>query len=104
MRLFRATFKVGALLNSQSLVMNIAHHIRVRLKHDVAGLDGALHFTVHNHLLSGDGSNDLGIRRDNERSALQVPLYLAIDFDCAICGDSASNLQATTDDCSSTTP
>ena len=72
MRLFSAAIKVGALLNSQRLVMNIANDMRLRLKHHVAALNGPLHFTVHDHPLCSDTSDDLGLRRDNERSAMQV--------------------------------
>lgn len=81
--------KVSALFNSQSLVMNIANNMRLRLEHYVATLNGALHRTVHNHLLSGNASDNPALRRDNERSAMQVALYLTIDLDQAFCGDIA---------------
>jgi len=87
--LFRVAIKVGALLNSERLVMNIANDMRLRLENHVAALDGPLNFTVHNHALSNDTSDDLGLRRDNERSALQVALYLTIDLDLPLCGDMA---------------
>jgi hypothetical protein len=61
--------------------MNIANDMRLRLKHHLAALNGALHSTVHNYPLSSDTSDDLGTRRDNERSAMQVTLYLTIDLD-----------------------
>ena len=81
MRLFRAAIKVSALLNSQRLVINIANDMGLRLKHHVAALDGPLHSTVHNHLLRVDTSDNLGLWRHNERSALQVTLNLTIDLD-----------------------
>ena len=61
--------------------MNIANDMRLRLKHHVAALNGSLNFTIHNHALSSDTSDDLGLRRDNERTAMQVTLYLTIDLD-----------------------
>ena len=70
MRLFSAAIKVGAFFNSQRLVMNIANDMRLRLKHHVAALNGPLHFTVHDHPLCSDASDDLGLWRDDERSAL----------------------------------
>jgi hypothetical protein len=78
--LFRAAIKVGALLNSQRLVMNIANDMRLRLKHHFAALDGSLHFTVHDHPLRRDTSDDLGLRGDNECRAMQVTLNLTIDL------------------------
>ena len=89
MILFRAAIKIGALLNSQRLVMNIANDMGLRFKDNLAALDGSLHLTVHNHALGNDSSDDLGLRRDNERSAMQVTLYLTIDLDQAICGHMA---------------
>jgi hypothetical protein len=79
--LCRATIKEGAFFNSQSLVMNIANDMCLGLEHYVATLNGPLHPTVHNHLLSSDTSDNLGLRRDNERSAMQFALYLTIDLD-----------------------
>jgi hypothetical protein len=79
--LCRATIKEGAFFNSQSLVMNIANDMCLRFEHYVAALNGALHPTVHNHLLSSDTSDNLGLWRDNERSAMQVALYLTVDLD-----------------------
>jgi hypothetical protein len=61
--------------------MNIANDMRLRLKHHLAALDGPLHFTVHDHPLRSDTSDDFGFRGDNERSAMQVTLYLTIDLD-----------------------
>jgi hypothetical protein len=79
--LFRAAIKVGALLNSERLMVNIANDMCLRLENHVAALDGPLNFTVNNHALSNDTSDDLGLRRHNECSALQVALYLTIDLD-----------------------
>jgi hypothetical protein len=76
-----AAIKVGPLLNGKRLVMNIANDMRPRFKHHVAALNGAFHSAVHNHSLGSDTSDDLGIWRDNKRSAMQVTLYLTIDFD-----------------------
>jgi hypothetical protein len=81
MGLCRAAIKVGALLNGKRLVMNIANDMRLRPKHHVAALNGTLDFAVHNNSLSNDTSDDLGLWRDNQRSAMQVTLYLTIDFD-----------------------
>jgi hypothetical protein len=64
--LFRAAIKIGALLNSERLMVNIANDMRLRLENHVAALDGPLNFTVNNHALSNDTSDDLGLRRDNE--------------------------------------
>ena len=41
--------------------MNIANDVRLRLEHHVAALDGPFHFTVHNHALSNDTADDLGL-------------------------------------------
>ena len=71
MRLFSAATKVGAFFNSQRLVMNIANDMRLRLKHHFAALDGSLYLTVHDHPLCSDTSDDVGLRRDNERIAMQ---------------------------------
>jgi hypothetical protein len=79
--LFRAAIKVGTLLNSERLVMNIANDMRLRFENDLAALDRPLNFTVHNNALGNDTSDYLRLRRDNERSALQVALYLTIDLD-----------------------
>jgi hypothetical protein len=81
MGLCRAAIKVGALLNGKRLVMNIANDMRLRPKHHVAALNGTLDSAVHNNSLSNDTSDDLGLWRDNQRSAMQVTLYLTIDFD-----------------------
>ncbi len=61
--------------------MNIANDVRPRLKHNVAALNGPLHSTVHNHSLGSDTSDDMRLRRDNKRRAMQVTLYLTIDLD-----------------------
>ena len=81
MGLFRAAIKVGTFLDRQRLVMNIANDMRLRLKHHFATLDGSLYLTVHDHPLCSDSSDDLGLRGDNERSAMLVTLYLTIDLD-----------------------
>jgi hypothetical protein len=59
---------------------NIADHMRLRLKHHVAALNWTFHSTVHNHPLGSDISNDLGIRRDDKRSATHITLYPTIDL------------------------
>ena len=61
--------------------MNIANDMCLRFEHYVTSLNGALHPTVHNHLLRSDTSDDLGVRRDNERRAMEVTFYLTIDLD-----------------------
>jgi hypothetical protein len=55
--------------------------MRLQPKHHVAALNGTLDSAVHNNSLSNDTSDDLGLWRDNQRSAMQVTLYLTIDFD-----------------------
>ena len=65
-RLFRAAIKVGALLNSERLMMNIANDMRLRFENYLAALDRPLNLTVHDHALSNDTSDDLRLRRDNE--------------------------------------
>jgi hypothetical protein len=87
--LCRAAIKIGAFLNSQSLMMNISYDMRLRLKHHVAALNWPLHFTVHNHLLGSNASDNPTLRRNNERSAMNITLYLTIDLDQAFCGDMA---------------
>jgi hypothetical protein len=79
--LFRATIEVGAFLNRQSFMINVAYDMRLRLKRHVAALNGALHSTVHNHLLSGNASDNPALWGNDERSALKVALYLTIDLD-----------------------
>src|SRR6185312_9792810 len=93
-----AAFKVGPLLNGKRLVMNIANDMRPRFKHHVTALNGTFHSAAHNHSLGSDTSDDLGTWRDNKRSAMQVPLYLTIDFDEPFCRDIAINLQSVTND------
>ena len=61
--------------------MNIANDMRLRFEHHIASLNGALYSTVHNHLLRSDTSDDLSVRRDNERRAMEVTFYLTIDLD-----------------------
>jgi hypothetical protein len=58
-----------ALLNRERLVANIANDMRLGSKHHVAALNRTFHFTVHNHALSSDTSDNMSIRRDDERSA-----------------------------------
>jgi hypothetical protein len=77
----RAAIEVGAFLNGQSFVIDVAHDMCLRLEHHVAALNGPLHSTIHNHLLSSDASDNSALRRNNERSAMQVALYLTIDLD-----------------------
>jgi hypothetical protein len=79
--LCRTTLEVGAFLDGERSVMNIASDMRLRPQHHVAALNGPLYSTVHHHLLSSDASDDLGLRRHNERSAMQVTFYLTIDLD-----------------------
>jgi hypothetical protein len=55
--------------------------MRLRLKHHFTALNRALHPTVHNHSVSSDASDDLRLRRDNERRTMQIALYLTIDLD-----------------------
>jgi hypothetical protein len=55
--------------------------MRLRLKHHIAALNWTFHSTVHNHTLGSDTSNDLGIRRNDKRSATHIAFYLAIDLD-----------------------
>jgi hypothetical protein len=80
MGLHRAALEVGALLNSKRLVMDVANDVRLRLENHLSALNGALDSPVHDHSLGGDGSGDLGFARDNERSAMQLTLYLPIDL------------------------
>ena len=75
-----AALEIGALLNSERLVANIADDMRPRLKHHVAGLNWTFHSTVHNDPLGSHTSNDLGIRRDDKRSATDVALYPTVDL------------------------
>jgi hypothetical protein len=55
-------------------------NMRLRLKHHVAALNWTFHSTVYNHSRSSDTSNDLGIWRDDKRSATHITLYLTVDL------------------------
>src|SRR5215510_6536728 len=94
MGLCRAAIEAGAFLNRQSFVIDVAHDMRLRLKHHVAALNGTFHSTIHNHLLGSDASDNSALRRNNERGAMQVALYLTINLDQAFCGDIAENFQS----------
>ena len=59
---------------------NIADDMGLRLKHHVAAVNWTFHFTVHNDPLGSDTSNDLGIQRDDKRSATHVTLYPTVDL------------------------
>jgi hypothetical protein len=56
--LCRAAIEVGTFLNRQSFVIDVAHDMRLRLEHHVTALNRTLHFTIHNHLLSSDASDN----------------------------------------------
>jgi hypothetical protein len=55
--------------------------MRLRPKRDFAALDRSLDSSVYDHVFGNDASENVGLRRDNERSAMQITLDLTIDLD-----------------------
>jgi hypothetical protein len=86
-RLFRAAIEVGTLFNSQRFVTNVAYNMRLRPERDIAALDRSLDSAVYDHVFGNDASDNVSLRRDNERSAMKITLYLTIDLDQPICRD-----------------
>src|SRR5262245_29487513 len=79
---------------------NVADHMRLGPERHIAALDRSLASTVYDNVFGGDTSDNVSLRRDDERSAMQITLYLAIDLNQSICGDMSYNFESVADDCS----
>src|SRR5262249_20436030 len=94
--------EIGTLLDRERFMSNIANHMCLGLKHNVAALDWPFHSTVHNHPLSSDASDDLGTCRDDQRSAMHITFDLAIDLNQPFGADIAHDFEPAADDSSAT--
>ena len=74
-------------------MLDVADDMRARLEHDLAAANGALDPPVDHHAVGLDAARDGGLRRDEERGAMQIPLDMAVDLDQALGRDAAYDLQ-----------
>jgi hypothetical protein len=68
--------------------------MRLGFEHDGSALNWTLDRPIHNDSFGYDGSRDMSLARDDERSAAQFAVDLSIDFHQSLGGDAADNLEA----------
>ena len=61
--------------------MNIDSDMRLRLENYLFALDRTFDFSVHNDALGCNGSVDVSPAGNDEGSAVEFAIYLAIDLD-----------------------
>ena len=71
------------------LALNVAHDMRVGSKRHVAVANGPLNLAVRHNPVSFNTSIDHGLRRSEQRRAVDVALNLTIDLDQALCRHAA---------------
>ena len=75
------TIKEGATLNGKILMVNIANHMCVRFQNNLSSLNGTFDLSVHNDALGCNDSADMSPAGNDEGSAVELAIYLAIDLD-----------------------
>ena len=75
------TIKEGATLNGKRLMVNIANHMCVRFQNNLSSLNGTFDFSVHNDAFGSNNSVDMSPAGNDEGSAVEFAIYLAIDLD-----------------------
>jgi hypothetical protein len=68
--LHRTTVEEGTALNGKRLVVNVTHHMSLRLQKDGSTLYRTLDRSVHHHALGRDGSVDMSPTGDHEGRAV----------------------------------
>ena len=76
----RLALEVGALLDRQRLVEDIALDVARGLQQHLAAADRAHHVAAYNDLLGDDAAGDAGPLADNDVGAVDVALHLAVDL------------------------
>jgi hypothetical protein len=73
--------EVGAFLNGERFVANIADDMRLGPKKHVAALNWTFDSAVDDHAFRGHGSVDMCSTGDHEGRAMKFAINLAIDLD-----------------------
>ena len=79
--LHQTTIDKGATLNGKRLIVNIANHMCVRFQNNLSSPNGTFDFSVHNDALGCNGSVDMGAPGNDQKSAVEFAINLAIDPD-----------------------
>ena len=61
--------------------MNIASNMCLRFQNNLSSLNGTFDFSIHNNALGCNGSVDMSPAGNDEGSAVDFAIYLAIDLD-----------------------
>ena len=62
-------------------MLNIANHMCLRFQNDLSSLNGTFDFSIYHHPLGCNGSVDVSPAGDDQKSAVDFAIYLAIDLD-----------------------
>jgi hypothetical protein len=78
---FQTTIEKGVTLNGKRLIMNIANHMCLRFQNNLSSPNGTFDFSVHNDALGCNGSVDVSAAGNDQKSAVEFAINLAIDLD-----------------------
>src|SRR5262245_36394684 len=93
-RTHRTPVEIGAGLDRERVVLDVADHMGAALEHDVAAADRAFNPSVDRDALGLNAARDRGFGRNDERGAIKIAIDLAVDLDKALGRDRAYNLQS----------
>ena len=62
-------------------MVNIASNMCLRFQNNLSSLNGTFDFSIHNNALGCNGSVDMSPAGNDEGSAVDFAIYLAIDLD-----------------------
>src|SRR5262245_18452987 len=93
-RTHRTPVEIGAGLDRERVVLDVADDMGAALEHDVAAADRAFDPSVHHDALGLNAARDRGFGRNDERGAIKIALDLAVDLDKALGRDRPYNLQS----------
>ena len=79
--LHQTTIDKGATLNGKRLIVNIANHMCLRFQNNLSSPNGTFDFSVHNDALGCNGSVDMSPAGNDQKSAVEFAINLAIDLD-----------------------
>ena len=97
-RAARLSFEIGALLDGEALMVDVALDMGLRLERHAQAPDRAEHAAAHHDILGEHAAGDLRLVAEQERAAMHVALDLAVDLDLAFRGHVAGDRQILADD------
>src|SRR6476646_7506584 len=82
----RLSFEICTLLDGEALMDNVAFHMGLRLERNAQAPDRAPHPSAHDDVFGDDAAHTLRCFAEQERTAMNVPLYLTVDLDLTLGG------------------